>query len=328
MEIRVRKRSFAARPERLFRGVVARDWLVKSNALTFVTAVAVVASRIRPCRRPGQEPRKDPQSSFEPRSQPGAGQKYLESFIGDWDVVKVFHPRSGEPVRTPGTCRQTMIHDGRFLQSEFVFDQGGRKSTGLGLIGFEAPTGQFTSVWTDSRQTRMSLRRSREPFDGKQIVLFSRSLDEEEGPGTRAAAVADRQPDRERWPKDRPSPVQRGADGKERLIMELIMTRKGPRRLVVDLGFRNPAPGSFPAQSTRPGSPGGTVIPRKRSRLSMNSRAPCSGAGFQPGGVVAILVAGRQRGRRDQDQPAADGKFGTQNGQVVGPGQVAVLEGR
>ena len=105
--------------------------------------------------------RKDAQSSFEPRSRPGAGQKYLESFVGAWEVVKVFHPRAGELVRTSGTCRQTMIHDGRFLQSEFVFDQGGRKSTGLGLIGFDTPTGRFTSVWTDSRQTRMSLRQSR-----------------------------------------------------------------------------------------------------------------------------------------------------------------------
>ena len=30
-----------------------------------------------------------------------------------------------------------MIHDGRFLQSEFVFEQDGKKSTGLGLVGFD-----------------------------------------------------------------------------------------------------------------------------------------------------------------------------------------------
>ena len=166
---------------------------------------------VGPCRAGrSQEPRKDAQASFEPRSGPGAGQKYLESFVGDWDVVKVFHPRSGEPVRATGTCRQTMIHDGRFLQSEFVFEQGGRKSTGLGLIGFEPPTGRFTSVWTDSRQTRMSFRQSRDPFDGKQIVLFSRSLDDGARARARPAAFADRQPDRGRRPEDRPSPVQRG----------------------------------------------------------------------------------------------------------------------
>ena len=199
---------------------------MKSQALFFATAVATAALVSGPAGTLAQEPGKDAQSSYEPRSRPGAGQKYLESFVGDWDVVKVFYPRSGEPVRTPGTCRQTMIHDGRFLQSEFVFDQEGRESTGLGLIGFEANTGQFTSVWTDSRQTRMSLRRSREPFDGKQIVLFSRSLDDEKGrgPGPPPSRTVSRIEDDGRKTVHRQ--FNASADGKERLIMELIMTRK------------------------------------------------------------------------------------------------------
>jgi hypothetical protein len=119
-----------------------------------------------------------------------------------------------------------MIHEGRFLQSEFVFDQGDRQSTGLGLIGFEAPTGQFTSVWTDSRQTRMSLRCSREPFDGKQIVLFSRSLDEEKdrAPGPPPSRTVSRIEDDGRKIVHRQ--FNAAPDGKERLIMELIMTRK------------------------------------------------------------------------------------------------------
>jgi hypothetical protein len=80
---------------------------------------------------------KDPQSAFEPRSKPGTGQKFLEKFVGEWDVVKTFHPRTGEPVRTKGECRQTMIHAGRFLQSDFVFQTGDSKTTGLGILGFE-----------------------------------------------------------------------------------------------------------------------------------------------------------------------------------------------
>jgi Protein of unknown function (DUF1579) len=171
------------------------------------------------------EARKDPQASFEPRFAPGAGQKYLEAFVGDWDVVKTFYPRSGgEPSKTPGTCRQTMIHDGRFLQSEFIFEQAGSKTTGLGLTGFESQSGRFTTVWTDSRQTRMSIRRSPEPFNGKEIVLVSHSL--EEGATTsRPSRTVSRLED------DRRKIVHRqfttGPDGKERVIMELVMTRKG-----------------------------------------------------------------------------------------------------
>jgi hypothetical protein len=165
---------------------------------------------------------KDPQSSYEPRSAPGAGQKFLETFVGNWEVVKTFHPRFGDPVRVQGACRQTMIHGGRFLQSEFVFHSAGAKTTGLGLIGFEADSGVFTSVWTDSRSTRMSLRRSQDKFDGKQIVLYSRSL--QEGKESRRSRTVTRLEDDGRKILHRQ--YTSGPGGKERLVMELVMMRK------------------------------------------------------------------------------------------------------
>src|SRR4051794_35028700 len=107
-----------------------------------------------------QRPPKDPQSTFEPRSAPGQGQKYLQRFVGAWTVTKTFYPRSGEPSVAKGDCTQTMINDGKFLKSEFTFHSESGDTTGLGLIGFEPETGKFTSVWLDSRQTRMSLRQA------------------------------------------------------------------------------------------------------------------------------------------------------------------------
>jgi hypothetical protein len=166
---------------------------------------------------------RDPQSKVEPRSGPGAGQKLLEGFVGEWDVAKTFYPRTGEPARAEGRCRQTMIHDGRFLQSEFVFGQGASRTTGLGIIGFEPETGVFTSVWTDSRQTRMSLRQSRDPFDGKTIVLYSRSLDAE-GKASRRTKTVSRLEDGGRRLLHRQYAL--GPGGEERLMMELVMTRK------------------------------------------------------------------------------------------------------
>src|SRR3954453_22508616 len=132
-------------------------------------APTIAASFVLVVAAQGQVP-KDAQSSYEPRSGPGAGQNYLAMFAGDWDVSKVFYPRTGDPVRSAGQCRQTMIQGGRFPQSEFTFGQGERKSTGLGIIGFEPETRRFTSFWVDSRQTRVSARQSREPFDGQKVV--------------------------------------------------------------------------------------------------------------------------------------------------------------
>ncbi len=168
---------------------------------------------------------KDAQAKFEPRSEPGAGQKYLQAFVGDWDVTKTFYPQRGTPVPVMGTCRQSMIHDGRFLQSEFVFEQDGKKATGLGIVGFDPQTGRFTTMWTDSRSTRVSLRQSPAPFDGKEIVLVGRSLDEGKAPpSSTSRTVSVIEPGNNRIVHRQY--VSR-APAKERLIMELVMTRKG-----------------------------------------------------------------------------------------------------
>ena len=166
---------------------------------------------------------KDPQSAYEPRSQPGEGQKFLQKFVGDWDVIKTFHPRSGDPVQQKGECRQSMIHGGRFLQSEFTFFRGDEKTTGTGLIGFDPALGLFTSVWIDSRSTRMSFRQGREKFDGKQIVLHSRSLSND-GNKERVSRTVTRLEDNDRRIVHRQ--YTSGEGGRERLVMELILTKK------------------------------------------------------------------------------------------------------
>ena len=167
--------------------------------------------------------KKDAQSSYEPRSGPGAGQKFLAHFVGQWEVTKTFYPRSGQPSIAKGECRQTMINDGRFLKSEFVFHSDSGDTTGLGLIGFEPESGRFTSVWTDSRQTRMSLRQSKESFNGKEIILFSKSLDEEGRPARQSRTVTHLE---DGGKKIVHRQFSTGSDGKERLVMELVMTAR------------------------------------------------------------------------------------------------------
>jgi hypothetical protein len=189
---------------------------------TRVLVVLLVTAWLVGAAEPPQE-KKDPQSTYEPRSKPGVGQKFLEKFVGDWEVEKTFHPQTGEPVRQKGECKQTMMHDGRFLRSEFVFQQGEAKTTGLGIIGFEPDTGAFTSVWTDSRATRMSFRQSQDKFDGQEIVLHSRSL-QDGGKESRRSRTVTRLEDEGRKIVHRQFTATQ--DGKERMVMELVMTRK------------------------------------------------------------------------------------------------------
>lgn len=187
------------------------------RAWPWLLAVALIAY--------GQErqpPKKDPQAAIEPRSAPGAGQRFLEGFVGDWTVTKTFYPRQGDPVSAKGECTQTMIHGGRFLKSEFEFDSPTGKTTGTGIIGFESNPGLFTSTWIDSRSTRISLRRSKDRFDGKKIILFSRSLEEMEARASYTHTWIEDEGRKIVHRQFSPAP-----DGKDRLVMELVMTRKG-----------------------------------------------------------------------------------------------------
>ena len=53
-------------------------------------AVSVASGKVPP--KP--DDKKDPQEKFEPKGAPGAGQKFLARFVGDWKVEKTFFPRT------------------------------------------------------------------------------------------------------------------------------------------------------------------------------------------------------------------------------------------
>lgn len=162
-------------------------------------------------------------NQYEPPNAPGSGQKLLAQFAGDWDVTKTFFPTSGKPIVTKGTCKQYMIQDGKFLESDFIFlSADGRRGTGTGISGFDSRTNRFTTVWFDSRQTAMSIRQSDGTFDGTNIVLWDTSLDTEH-PGRKTVARAHLEDNghvlihRHFLVDDK---------GNERMMIELRLTRK------------------------------------------------------------------------------------------------------
>ena len=162
-------------------------------------------------------------NQYEPPNAAGAGQKLLAQFAGDWDVMKTFFPMNGTPIVTKGTCKQYMIQDGKFLESDFTFfNTDGSKSTGTGISGFDSKTDRFTTVWYDSRQTTMSIRQSDGTFDGKNIVLWATPLDPDR-PGRKTVARAHLEEDG-RLLLHRHFLID--DKGNERMMIELRMTRK------------------------------------------------------------------------------------------------------
>jgi hypothetical protein len=157
-------------------------------------------------------------NQYEPSNAPGAGQKLLAQFSGDWDLVKTFFPRNGKPIVSKGTCKQYMVQDGKFLQSDFTFlNPDGTKSTGTGISGFDSKSNRFTTVWYDSRQTTMSIRQSDGTFDGKNIVLWATPLDTEH-PGHKTVARAHLE-----------------EDGHLLLYQHFLIDEKGQERMIFEM---------------------------------------------------------------------------------------------
>src|SRR5256714_1619580 len=180
----------------------------------WITATLLIATAALPQQTHNQ---------YEPSSAAGAGHRLLAQFRGDWEVVKTFFPIKGKPIVTKGTCKQYMIQDGKFLQSDFTFfNPDGTKSTGTGISGFDPNTNRFTTVWYDSRQTTMSIRQSDGTFDGKTIVLWTTPLDTER-PGRKTVARAHLEEDG-RLLLHRHFLID--DKGNERMMIELRMTRK------------------------------------------------------------------------------------------------------
>ncbi len=173
---------------------------------------------------PKVQNKSDAQQVFEPGSGPGTGQKFLARMEGQWTVEKTIFPRNPEakPSRTPGSCTQKMIMEGRFLQSDFTFQSGEKTTTGTGVIGFEAASGIFTSTWFDSRQTKMSIRRSKTVFDGEKIILYG--VEWPEAKETRKSKTISA------FGKDgktiRHQQFSLAPDGSERLVMQMDLIRK------------------------------------------------------------------------------------------------------
>jgi Protein of unknown function (DUF1579) len=162
-------------------------------------------------------------NQYEPQNGAGAGQKLLAQFVGDWDVVKTFFPANGQPIASKGACKQFLVQDGKFLESDFTFlNSDGTKSTGTGITGFDSKSNRFTSVWFDSRQTTMSIRQSDGTFDGKSIVLLATPLDPDH-PGRTTIARAHLE-------EDGRVLVHRhylmNEKGEERVMLELRLTKK------------------------------------------------------------------------------------------------------
>ncbi|HXK61080.1 MAG TPA: DUF1579 family protein [Acidobacteriota bacterium] len=87
-------------------------------------------------------------------TEPGQYHKYLEPFVGNWDVTVRMWGRPGQPPsESKASSEQTLIMDGRFLHQTFRGTFMGKPFEGLGLKGYDNVKKMYVSAWIDNSST-------------------------------------------------------------------------------------------------------------------------------------------------------------------------------
>jgi hypothetical protein len=116
---------------------------------------------------------------------PGKPHEALTEMTGNWHTLTQHFMTPGQPpVESEGTCEQTMLLGGRYLQQEFHGDMMGAPFSGIGITGFDNQSQKYVSTWIDSMSTRIFYFEGTADADSRIITQECRSEDPIKGPMT------------------------------------------------------------------------------------------------------------------------------------------------
>jgi hypothetical protein len=85
---------------------------------------------------------------------PGENHKYLEYFVGDWEVnVKMWMNPGAEPEVSKGENTAKMILGGRFLKLYYKGTMMGMPFEGISITGYDNYKKEYVTMWLDNAGT-------------------------------------------------------------------------------------------------------------------------------------------------------------------------------
>ncbi len=84
---------------------------------------------------------------------PGPEHELLKRCVGDWDVMITSYPPMGQPQKSMGTMKGTLLFDGRYVKMNFDGMMGDMKFQGLQVVGYDLFKKMYTTFWIDSWST-------------------------------------------------------------------------------------------------------------------------------------------------------------------------------
>jgi hypothetical protein len=116
---------------------------------------------------------------------PGEPHRLLAKMVGSWTTKsKGWVEPDKAPIESTGTCEQTMLLGGRYLQQEYTGEMMGSVFQGINIIGYDNHTGKYVSVWMDSMSTGIYCFEGTPSEDGRTITQETSYDDPIRGPMT------------------------------------------------------------------------------------------------------------------------------------------------
>ncbi|HWB05291.1 MAG TPA: DUF1579 domain-containing protein [Verrucomicrobiales bacterium] len=153
---------------------------------------------------------------------PGAPHKFLEGFIGEWEVhTKMWMQPGADPMESDGTASAKWILGKRFVETTIKSTMMGQPFEGRSISGYDNLKKVYTSFWIDNMGTAMTTTTGKLGDDGKTLTSKGKMDDPWSGKMNQEYKFVDR------LGKDEiTSEIYTVADGKETKMMEMTSKRK------------------------------------------------------------------------------------------------------
>ena len=190
-------------------------------------AAVIVASPLWAAEPPTPQPTSPEQQAamqaYLKAMAPGPEHRWLAAAVGSWTFHgKFWDGAGGAPTESSGTAERSLALGGRILVEKVVSEVMGMPFEGLGMTGYDNVSGQFWSTWNDNLSTG--------------VMISTGNCDLAAGGCRFAGSYSDPITGKvksNRMETTRVSPDEEvsrawetGADGAERLTMELTYTRR------------------------------------------------------------------------------------------------------
>ncbi len=117
----------------------------------------------------------DPMQRMMAAATPGAAHKFLDTFVGTWDLTtRVWMEPGAPPAESNGTAEVRWILEGRYLEDVTTGSMMGMPLHGRGISGYDNMKKKYVAIWIDNMSTAISTMEGSLDETGRVLTYHGR----------------------------------------------------------------------------------------------------------------------------------------------------------